>query len=414
MHKEFRRLVQVQQAKFNVSAKIMSHTLNGIDVIQGMDTLSQYTAMLDCALNTCELKVGKKTLRLRTEADMAKDRNLSSCSVAAAQDAARTEYLSPHQTAKLLKQGWCSWLLMVQYQENPAGTACASVQTAESAPGLMDTAVLEQIKEEFKDVFEPITSCPPPRADVDHTIRLEPGAAQTFRRPHRLSKQEEQEIHSQVTDLLSKGLIEPSVSPYRAPVLFVQKKDGSLCMCIDYRALNKITVSDRYPLPRIDDLLDKLHGCSVFSSMDLQSGYHQIHITDEDKPKTSMLTPLGQFQFKVLCFGLTNAPATFQRVMNKVFQEHIDKFVLVYLDDILVMSHSPHEHAKHLCIVLRLLCKHQLKVKLKKCEFNKPELNFLGHIVGKDGIAVDPAKPSWGSATTSGNLCTISAQWWHR
>ena len=156
--------------------------------------------------------------------------------------------------------------------------------------------------------------------------------------------------------------------------------------------MNKITVRDRYPLPRIEDLLNKLHGCSVFSSLDLHSGYHQIRITDEDKPKTSILTPLGQFQFKVLCFGLTNAPATFQRVMNKVFQEHIGKFVLVYLDDILVMSRSPHEHAEHLRIVLRLLREHQLKVKLKKCEFNKPELNFLGHIVGKDGIAVDPAK----------------------
>ena len=392
VHKEFRRLVQIQQAKLSVSAKIMSHTLNGIDVILGMDTLSKHTAKLDCAQSTCELTVNKKTVKLKTEADKTRDRHLSSCSVAAAQGAARSKYLSPHQAAKLLKQGCCSWLLVVQRKEKPAGAACASVQEKDPVPGLMDPAVLEQIKVEFHDVFEPITSCPPRRADVDHTIRLEPNTTPTFRRPHRLSKQEEQEIHSQVADLLAKGLIEPSVSPYGAPVLFVQKKDGSLRMCIDYRALNKVTVRDRYPLPRIDDLLDKLHGCSVFSSLDLQSGYHQIRITDEDKPKTAMITPLGQFQFKVLCFGLTNAPATFQRVMNRVFQEHIGKFVLVYLDDILVMSRSPQEHAKHLRIVLGLLRQHQLRVKLKKCEFNKPELSFLGHIVGKDGIAVGPAK----------------------
>jgi len=172
----------------------------------------------------------------------------------------------------------------------------------------------------------------------------------------------------------------------------VQKKDGTLRMCIDYRALNKITVRDRYPLPRIDDLLDKLHGCTIFSSLDLQSGYHQIRINDEDKPKTAMITPLGQFQFKVLCFGLTNAPATFQRAMNAVFRKYIGKFVLVYLDDILVMSRTPEEHEKHLRIVLETLRKHQLKAKLSKCEFNKPELHFLGHIVGKDGIAVDPSK----------------------
>jgi len=207
-----------------------------------------------------------------------------------------------------------------------------------------------------------------------------------------MSKVEEEEVVRQVKELVDKGLLEPSTSPYGAPVLFVQKKDGSLRMCIDYRALNKLTVRDRYPLPRIDDLLDKLHGCTVFSSLDLQSGYHQIRIRDEDKPKTAIVTPLGQFQFRVLCFGLTNAPATFQRVMNNVFREHIGKSVLVYLDDILVMSRSAEEHAAHLRIVLELLLKHKLQAKLSKCEFNRPELNFLGHVVGRSGVAVDPAK----------------------
>jgi hypothetical protein len=208
-----------------------------------------------------------------------------------------------------------------------------------------------------------------------------------------LSRQEEkEEVHKQVEDALKKGLIQPIVSPYGALDLYVQKKNGSLRMCIDYRALNKITVRDRYPLPGIDDLLDKLHGCTTFSSLDLQSGYHQIRIRDEDKPKTAMMTPMGQFQFKVLCFGLTNAPATFQRAMNKIFSKHIGKFVLVYLDDILVMSRTPEEHEQHLRIVLQILRENGLKAKLSKCEFNEAELHFLGHVIGNDGVAVDPAK----------------------
>ncbi|KAJ9524354.1 hypothetical protein QJQ45_008542 [Haematococcus lacustris] len=149
---------------------------------------------------------------------------------------------------------------------------------------------------------------------------------------------EHDELKQQIQDLLAKGMIEPSSSPYAAPVLFVQKKSGELRMCIDYRQLNKITLRDQYPLPRIDDLFDKLSGCKVFSSLDLQAGYHQIRITPEDVPKTAFRTPEGHFQFKVLCFGLTNAPATFQRVMNDAFATVLGKCALVYLDDILVMS----------------------------------------------------------------------------
>ena len=164
-------------------------------------------------------------------------------------------------------------------------------------------------------------------------------------------------------------------------------------MCIDYRALNKTTVQNRYPLPRIDDVLDRLHGYKIFSSLEFQADYHQICINDEDKPKTAMITPTGQFQWKVLCFGLTNAPATFQRVMNQIFKEHIGEIVLVvYLDDVLVMSRTPEEHEKHLCTVLEVLRQHKLKVKLSKCELSRPELQFLGHVVGREWVKVDPLK----------------------
>lgn len=269
----------------------------------------------------------------------------------------------------------------------------AAAATQDGTAGLMHGAKLDAITQEFQDVFaDRPPECPPQRENVGHTIRLVPGATPTYRRMHRLTPAEEAETKKQLADLLARGLIEPSRSPFGAPVLFVQKKDGSLRMCIDYRALNKVTVRDRYPLPRIDDLMDKLTGCTVFSSLDLQSGYHQIRITEQDVPKTAFLTPMGQYQFKVLCFGLSNAPATFQRVMNEIFQPYIGKFVLVYLDDILIMSRTPEEHEHHLRLVLQKLREHKLYAKLSKCDFNRAELKFLGHIVGKHGVAVDPDK----------------------
>jgi len=172
----------------------------------------------------------------------------------------------------------------------------------------------------------------------------------------------------------------------------VGKKDGSLRMCIDYRALNKLTVKNRYPLPRIEDLFDQLAGAKVFSSLDLSQGYHQIRITPEDVPKTAFRTPMGHYQFRVLSFGLTNAPATFQATMNNIFRQHVGKFVLVYLDDILIFSKTEAEHKQHLDAVLQLLRDNKLYAKMSKCQFFQEELAYLGHLVGKDGIKVDPKK----------------------
>ncbi|KAJ9520427.1 hypothetical protein QJQ45_000174 [Haematococcus lacustris] len=233
--------------------------------------------------------------------------------------------------------------------------------------GLPDAikAQLDALLAEYSDVFTPLTGLPPDRP-VGHTIPLEPGNRPPATPMYRLSKPEHDELKQQIQDLLAKGMIEPSSSPYAAPVLFVQKKSGELRMCIDYRQLNKITLRDQYPLPRIDDLFDKLSGCKVFSSLDLQAGYHQIRITPEDVPKTAFRTPEGHFQFKVLCFGLTNAPATFQRVMNDAFATVLGKCALVYLDDILVMSKSVQDHLLHLKQVFELLRKNKLYAKLSK------------------------------------------------
>jgi hypothetical protein len=211
---------------------------------------------------------------------------------------------------------------------------------------------------------------------------------------YRMSQAEYALVEKEVKDLLARGSIAASHSPYGAPVLFVGKKDGTLRMCMDYRALNKLTKKNKYPLPRIDDLLDRLGGATVFSSLDLASGYHQIRIAEADVPKTAFRTPLGLYEWKVLPFGLTNAPATFQAVMNDVFREHLGKSVLVYLDDILVFSKTPAEHETHLRQVLALLRKHQLYAKRKKCVFNQPEVSFLGHLVGAEGVRADLIKTS--------------------
>ena len=245
---------------------------------------------------------------------------------------------------------------------------------------------------EFADVFREKAPGLPPDRGVAHTIPLKEGAEPVATPMFRYSPVELAEIKRQITELLEAGLIEPSTSAFGAPVLFVQKKDGSLRMCIDYRRLNNITKKNKYPIPRIDELLDQLQGAQCFSLVDLTAGYHQIRIAEEDVEKTAFRTPYGLYQFKVLSFGLTNAPSCFQNVMNKIFSDMIGKTVLIYLDDILIFSKSKREHEEHLRRVLGRLRKHQLYAKLSKCSFFQQQLKYLGHVVTHDGVKVDPDK----------------------
>ena len=173
--------------------------------------------------------------------------------------------------------------------------------------------------------------------------------------PYRMAPLELLELKKQLQELLDKGYIRPSVSPWGAPVLFVKKKDGTLRLCIDYRKLNQITVKNKYPLPRIDDLFDQLQGAEVFSKIDLRSGYHQLKISEQDIPKTAFRTRYGHYEFLVMPFGLTNAPAAFMALMNRVFQPYLDQFVIVFIDDILVYSQNKEEHMNHLHTVLQIL-----------------------------------------------------------
>jgi len=207
-----------------------------------------------------------------------------------------------------------------------------------------------------------------------------------------MSPVELRELKEQLEMLTEKGFIEPSKSPYGAAVLLVKKKNGSLRMCIDYRALNKLSVKNKYPLTRIDDLLDTLQGAKYFSGIDLASGYWQIPIAPEDIEKTAFRTRYGSYQFKVMPFGLTNAPATFQRIMNDLFRPYLDKFVVIYLDDLLIFSKSKEEHMEHLRTVLSLLKKNTFYAQTAKCTFFATEMQFLGHVITAEGIHTDPAK----------------------
>ena len=174
--------------------------------------------------------------------------------------------------------------------------------------------------------------------------------------------------------------------------MFAKKADGNLRLCVDYRKLNQMKIKNKYPLPRIDELFDQLGGSKFFSKIDLRSGYHQLRIREEDIPKTAFRTRYGHFEFLVMPFGLTNAPAAFMDLMNRVFRSYLDKFVVVFIDDILVYFETREEHAEHLTMVLQILRDHELYAKREKCDFWMTEVRFLGHLISQDGITVDPAK----------------------
>ncbi|KAA0052288.1 hypothetical protein E5676_scaffold113G001050 [Cucumis melo var. makuwa] len=192
----------------------------------------------------------------------------------------------------------------------------------------------EPMVREYPDVFlDELPGLPPPR-EIDFTIELEPDTAPISRTPYRMAPAELKELKVQLQELLDKGFIRPSVSPWGAPVLFVKKKDGSMCLCIDYKELNKVIIKNRYPLPRIDDLFDQLRGATVFSKIDLRLGYHQLRIKDSDISKTAFRSRYGHYEFIVMSFGLTNAPAVFMDLMNRVFKDFLDTLVIIFIDDI--------------------------------------------------------------------------------
>lgn len=388
-------LVDQDKRAFRVSISMGIHSektdfdvlpLEGYDVILGQPWLRKRGALINCKKNRVIFDHHGRTLTLKPDAS-------PECNAAHQRRNNGEEiFISVHQLDRLVRAGHQLFAAFVKSPGNPdPSPTVATISQDPGNPSLHPKAKI--VFYEFADVFpEDLPPGLPPSRGVDHKIELEPGQTPPFRPIYRLSYKELQELRTQIDDLLKKGYIRPSKSPYGAPILFVHKKGGGLRMCIDYRALNKITIKNRYPLPRIDDLLDQLHGAKCFSKIDLRSGYYQVRIAEADVPKTAFRTRYGHYEFLVMPFGLTNAPATFMAMTNDLFHDFLDNFVIVFLDDILIFSKTETEHEDHVRQVLQRLREAKLYAHPGKCAFFKTEIDFLGHVINQDGVHLEKSK----------------------
>jgi hypothetical protein len=241
---------------------------------------------------------------------------------------------------------------------------------------------------EFKDVFPEEVPGTPPKRDINFSIDLVPGVVPTSKVPYGMSTPKLVYLKVHLKEMLDKGYIRQSLSPWGAPTMFVKKRDGTLRLCIDYRKLNKVTIKNKYPLPRIDDIFNQLIGAMIFSKIDLRYGYHQVRIKDEDTHKTNFRKRYGHYEFVVVPFGLTNTPTTFMCLMNSVLNKYLDNFVLVFVDNISMYSKTRKEHEKNLKMALQVMREHQLYVKFNKYYLFKKEIQYLGHTISVEGVAV--------------------------
>ncbi|KAJ0848625.1 putative nucleotidyltransferase, Ribonuclease H [Helianthus annuus] len=304
------------------SIDLIPIALGSFDIVIGMDWLSQQQAEILCKEKIVRIpRSGKEPLEVQGN-----------------KSGAVVGIISFLKAQKCLRKGHTAILALVI-------DATTKDKRLEDIPVVRD----------FPQVFPEDLPGLPPHRQVEFQIELAPGAAPIARAPYRLALLELEELSKQLQELLDKGFIRPSSSPWGAPVLFVKKKDGTFRMCIDYRELNKVTVKNRYPLPRIDDLFDQLQGSSYYSKIDLRSGYHQLRVRDEDVSKTAFRTRCGHYEFLVMPFGLTNTSAVLMDLMNRVCKPYLDKFVIVFIDDILIYSKSQEEHEHHLRLILKLL-----------------------------------------------------------
>ncbi|CAI5476246.1 unnamed protein product [Closterium sp. Yama58-4] len=368
------RKLRVVLGPITVRRDFDSATLDGYDFIFGRDWLRTVSTQFDWAQGSCSVKVDGEF------------RELPQWSDGATSSTAIINAVRVRQLVKRAARIFAVFLEEVEAEEGKGGSAAVSEKATLPAEV---SALLAEFADVFPDELPP--GLPPSRA-VDHRIELEPGSRPVAKPQWRLSPAETEEMTQQVRHFLAQGFIQPSRSPWAAPILFAPKKDGGLRMCIDYRALNAATVKNRFPVPRVEDLLDAVQGARVFSKIDLRSGYHQIRVVPEDQHKTAFRTKQGLYEFRVLPFGLTNAPATFQTLMKTVLSEFLGSFVVVYLDDILIFSKSKEEHVQHLQKVFEVLRREKLYAKQSKCEFFLPEVEFLGHVVSASGIRTDPKK----------------------
>ncbi|KAK2436721.1 hypothetical protein QL285_021693 [Trifolium repens] len=337
-------LVMIQNREFLIN--LICLPLQSLEIILGMDWLSYHYVILDCA----------RKMVFFPEPGVQR-------------------YLSANRLTVTMRNG------------EPKIISLAFI-------GVTSDVHIEELRvvQQFQDVFPLEIPGFPPIREVEFFIDLHPGTGPISESPYRMAPAELVELKSQIEDLLEKGFIRPSVSPWGAPVLLVKKKDGRSRLCVDYRKLNKVTIKNRYPLPQIDDLMDQLKGASVFSKIDLKSGYHQIRVREEDVQKTAFRSRYGHYEYLVMPFGVTNAPAIFMDYMNRIFHTFLDKFVVVFIDDILIYSKDEEEHEEHLRLVLQVQRDRKLYANPSKCEFWMKTVNFLGHVISEEGISVDPAK----------------------
>ncbi|CAL1409480.1 unnamed protein product [Linum trigynum] len=344
-------------AGYEIEANLILLPFDEIDVVLGMDWLSKNRAKVDCYKKEVSFEIERKGTALF------------------------------QGTRKLVPGGLISAMKAFALIQEGCEAYLCHVKVAQEKK-LEDVPIVRDYPEVFPEALPGL----PPQREVEFDIEVVPGTAPISIPPYRMAQVELKELKKQLVELLEMGFIRPSVSPWGAPVLFVKKKDGSMRLCIDYRKLNKATIKNRYPLPRIDDLFDQLQGAMVFSKIDLRSGYHQLRVADGSVPKTAFRTRYGHYEFLVMPFGLTNAPAAFMALMNRVLHEYLDKFVIVFIDDILIYSKSGQEHEEHLRRVLQKLKEEELYAKFSKCDFWLEEIMFLGHMVSGRGVEVDPKK----------------------
>jgi len=337
--------VEVEGRQYRVN--LICLPLEDLDVILGMDWLSANHILINCK--------EKRVMFPSSEDDVV--------------------LMSSQQVDQAIQEGSQCFLILTQLSVEKEG-------------GHLETAVVR----EFSDVFPDEVLGLPPSREIEFSIDLVPRAGPVSIAPYRMAPAELAELKKQIEELLEKQFIRPSVSPWGAPVLLVKKKDGSSRLCVDYRQLNKLTIKNRYPLPRIDDLMDQLHGAAVFSKIDLRSGYHQIRVKSGDVQKTAFRSRYGHYEYVVMPFGVTNAPALFMDYMNRIIRPFLDKFVVIFIDGILIYSRTHEEHAEHLRTVLSILREKQLYAKLSKCKFWMTTVQFLGHVISAQGISVDPSK----------------------
>jgi len=436
--------------RVNVEGNVLPTFLSGIDLILGQDFMTTTHAILDYGVGRCIITRPKRTVL--SHGDVAPDatatetapkpsthehdhgfrrkRQRTSCGTSShSQQPTESKYIvSAAVAASMLKEGCESWVAFIKPEEPvyppppplnsaPAEPVKSAFKIPDNVPS--DYAVkLQALIDQYSDVFcEKLPAAKPggPSITAPEMIPLVPGSKIPYRKSYRMSPLEMAELKKQISEFLSKGWIQPSTSPFGAPVLFVKKKSGELRCVLDYRELNKITIKNKHPIPLIADLLDQCRGSSIYSALDLASGFYQLRLSDADVPRTAFNTPWAHYEWKVLVMGLANSPATFTTAMNKVFADLIstgpnvaeaatdnpdnpdglkgtDRFVLVYLDDVLIMSKSPEEHLRHLEQVFIRLRDNGLYAKFSKCDFFQKELKYLGHIISGEGIKPDPAK----------------------